>query len=277
MPHYKPHDLEAEKAISILENKENRDLIFEVTLQLCNKIQAIGIDAKQPILNFTAFYNTSRKLSQNPTHKDMLFNGSTSQCISLLKSKIESKNQDGMIAILTVIWILPKYILKVTNPKKAEEISDVYRSFDTVGRNHKTVNMDATEKLTLRNNQCIGESNITSTLLSNLDNLYKLSAHYIEHDTNTKTRKSMYSKNKTMQKPYLAGTSGMINCFSMIFELLNINLDKEKQKHLIDIMSSFVVSIGFHTFQECYDAFELGSQYDSMMAIIIAMQDHFAV
>ncbi|MPY26909.1 hypothetical protein FM037_09145 [Shewanella psychropiezotolerans] len=194
--------------------------------------------------------------------------------IKLLKKQTSSKKKDAIIAILTVIWILPKYLLSVIDGKRKGEISSVYSSFDEFGRNHNTINLGVKSQILMAKN-IFGTAQIKSKLLNNLNPLYQLSSHYIEKTDNGLSKKSIYTRNKVEGVPYLAGTSGMANGFCNTLSLLNIGINSSEGQNLEKIMSAFIVGIGFHSFQECYDAFEMTDKYTDMIEIMIDMSDHF--
>lgn len=77
--------------------------------------------------------------------------------------------------------------------------------------------------------------------------------------------------------PYLAGTSGMANGFCNTLSLLNIGISSSEGQKLENIMSAFIVGIGFHSFQECYDAFDMTDKYTDMIEVMMDMGDHVVI
>jgi hypothetical protein len=57
--------------------------------------------------------------------------------------------------------------------------------------------------------------------------------------------------------PYVSGPSGMANCASTIFSLLQKNMLSEDGKNFIEAMAAFIVLSGMHSYTEVYKAFNL--------------------
>ncbi|WP_419832419.1 hypothetical protein [Endozoicomonas atrinae] len=107
--------------------------------------------------------------------------------------------------------------------------------------------------------------------------LKKLSQYYSEQiDSENKTA-VLYKKNKSLGLPYLAGTSGMCSCFYAVYPLLEIEFNSRMGRQLAEVISAFIVAIGFHTFQECYDAFNLTDLYRSSREVMVAAEDETGV
>jgi hypothetical protein len=55
--------------------------------------------------------------------------------------------------------------------------------------------------------------------------------------------------------PYVAGSSGMANAASTIFDLLDIDILSEQSHSFMESMSAFIVGSGMHSYKEVYDSF----------------------
>ncbi|KEI72217.1 ankyrin repeat domain-containing protein [Endozoicomonas elysicola] len=244
---------EAILARSILENPENRELVKWLT-----KVISILI-LNMSDIEFEKYRNDVNDFilrSNFPTSS--LINHSSKRNLSATLLSLTNMRGCHTSDILSTIWRIVGHLLNEKNPAIRDKTFRIYAQFELIGRQH-TVHPDwdapvifPENFIWLRKNH-LGEAEIPSTLLKNIRPLKKLSSYYMHH--------THYKMNSSAQELYLSGISGMCNAFYAIYPLLGIDFDSITGIRLAELMAAFNVSIAFHTFKECFDAFFITHTY----------------
>ncbi len=241
------HEYEAKLALNILKDKRNRSCIMELCRALIKKTESLELEE-------AVFVDIGKRLIEDitkssfPSHKSIQEVKSKKSFIDELIFASNNTYEDSAIHALSLIWNSIARINKSCNVSTADKIDGVHLDFKNKSRSH---DIKVHEKLILIPNGCFGESEIKSVMLNNLHPLYKLSKYYIKND------EYIFKKFINGNDLYLSGTSGMCNSFYNIYSLLDIDFNSDHGIKLAEIMSAFVVGIGFHTFKEAYDAFNI--------------------
>ena len=150
-----------------------------------------------------------------------------------------------------------KKLNRYYNPEVCGAIDDAYDVIRWLGKpsliNDQYSKKNSEEKINLLKKNEFGAAKIHSKLNNRLTEIYYLNGYYMYSGENNFLIDS--------NKPYLAGISGMCNCFYNLFSLMNINIESDKGVEIMKLMSAFVVGLGFHTFQECIDSFNITHNY----------------
>ena len=77
---------------------------------------------------------------------------------------------------------------------------------------------------------------------------------------NSKDQK-IYNKYTDNSIPYIAGSSGMANSATALFKLLDINMNSEQGKQLVEMFCAFIVGSGMHSYHEVYTSFNKTLKY----------------
>lgn len=241
----KKHKYEARKALEILSDKESRELIKGLCRNLMVKLE----DTVQEDDVYIMIGNKIRGFidcNDFPVHRAIRDIKTKEDFMSELFFAISDSNEDSSIHAISLIWSAVAIINNCYNSDSRGKIRTVYKLFNERSRSHNII-----KSFKRLPRERFGEAEIKSSLLKNLHPLYKLSSRYV------KIKNGGFKKFIDPDNLYLSGTSGMCNAFYNIYSLLDIVFTSDYGIKLAEIMSSFVVGIGFHTFQEAYDSFNI--------------------
>lgn len=255
------HKYEARKALETLEDGENQDCIKEVCMKLIERIEKIERAAQEKVV----YHCIGNEISCNicnkiyPVHRSIRDIKTKKDFILELLFAITNTKKDSSIHAMSLLWIAVRKINSIYNNDVELKIFNVYKLYGEKSRSHYKIKSDETLKI-----NTFGEAEINSSLLNQLHPIYKVSACYVKTNDNNK---DFIDQNSL----YLSGTSGMCSSFYNIYSLLGISFTSNFGIKLAEIMSSFVVGLGFHTFQEAYDSFNIThySLYPTEQAVIL--------
>ncbi|WP_299727789.1 hypothetical protein [uncultured Endozoicomonas sp.] len=246
----KKNHYEALLSKCILENPKNIYLIRKISKILAMKVKATSNDEWQ---TYVDYHQAAQEQLNFPTSK--LFDITSKETFSTQLLKVSSSQENHIIDLLSAIYRIPSILLEKKNPFDTDRIYQIYSNFNYIGRNHtvheqwrKPESISSTHQFQLLDE--IGYSKIPSQLMKNLNPLKKRSAYYRERPYTNDQQYSLAQKNSQLKIPYVAGTSGISNCFYAAYLLLKIPFESEEGQRLVHIVSAAQVATGSQTFQE---------------------------
>lgn len=245
---------EAKVANDTLTSKDNKKTTKILIDLFLSKLDEKGIKSS----NLSRLINDLKGFKEDhdfPTYDGFEKIDSIESYVSLLE-KIRDSDDDNMIMkSMALLW---RSALCLSKNNVSVKIDNAfYYISKNKGRSHKKVKIpkDIRQLQKIKSGIC-GDSEIASNVLKELNPLYKLSEYYKKEDYKP-DEKPIVAKNDRKGMPYLSGTSGMSNAFFHIYPLLDLDFDSDEGRKYAHLMASAIVAVGFHTYQECYDAFAI--------------------
>ncbi len=245
---------EAKLAISILENKENREMVNYFARVIATMILTMSDTEFE---KYRSDVDDFIMRCNFPTSS--LINHSNKRALSKTLLYVTRMEGCHTVDIVATLWRIVGNLLCEKDPVTRHRTFMIYEQFELIGRNHQIdpdwhAPVDFPQDFDWLRNGFLGEAEASSSLLQDIRPLKKLSSYYYRQTAH----KSIYQNSK---EPYLSGISGMCNAFYSIYPLLGIDFNSFTGMRLAEIMAAFNVSIAFHTFKECFDAFYITHIY----------------
>ncbi len=145
------------------------------------------------------------------------------------------------MAIWSIAWRIGRNIILATNPEFCKYIDDDYAVIRSM-RCHDEWPMLAVETV----DGCFGNMQLTDSkkLLSCLDSNYVIDSLC---RVNKLKRNQYLHESFTKGNAYISGASGMMNSFSAMFKLLDIDIDSTEGKDLYRSLQAFIVCTAMHS------------------------------
>lgn len=221
----------------ILQNEQYKTVTFKFAEKIASYIENNSF-------NFETFKSNHIKRKFYPISKEIDNINNQNDFLTFLRT---SKNH---IAILSILWDLSYFLLKENIPNVALKFEKIYKEKIITKRDHTEIKKNKTNSTYFGNSQNIQDNSLFDNF-----KIYPKDIEYKVINTN--------SLNKSIKKyienniPYIAGASGMANCASSIFILLELDINAEESLRFMEVMSAFIVGSGMHSYNEVYTSFNI--------------------
>ena len=179
----------------------------------------------------------------------------------LIETLENIKQRRNIIEVLSILWKIPASIMMYTNDPAHQHNYNIYREEILRSRHHEKEKPPSRAAIceihTVKTNS-FGVAELESSILNCLEPMIKTSHYYTEKaEMPSEKDNPIYTTNSKMGIPYIAGTSGMCNAFYSFYYLTDLDLYSGLGRELAEIISAFIIGIGAHSYQECYDSFNI--------------------
>ena len=258
------HDHEAVFAKSVLEDPENIALMNVMARATSQLLLAMSDEIFD---DYREEVNLDLQRRNFPVSKLIVFSSKLTLS-ETLKALTEEDNNNRIVDIMSVLWRLSVFLLESKGSLDPERLSHIHDLLGTMGKSHdihpewiEEVTADNHQKFCFLSTGTLGEAAINSSLLNNLYPLKKRSHYFIECSSNHSSPPDLCQINKSCGMPYLAGPSGMANCFYAVNLLFNIDVHSAAGQRLARILTAFTIGTGENTAKEARDGLIITHEY----------------
>lgn len=236
---------EDEFAYQILIDKTKTKSIVSIAGKLSNFIQKTSINAKKDW--FSDFLNKEKgRIGKYPVHKEL-------DNLTEIKLHHLLLNSTDIMLLLSILWTLPHaYLSEISQfSDMLDGINSIYKS--RIGQSKIYTEVESQKKLHTK------FGNTFTIQCSLLDNFYPYShdIEYIKMDISSAYKNNDVKKFTIKNLPYVSGYSGMVNCGSIVFQMLEVDMLSPEGRNYAECLCAFVVGSGMHSYTEVYKSINL--------------------